>query len=156
MEKKQINEGVERIKDLMKKLVNEDIDRPVQPEPEELNYVDFECDVTISSSSRAYANVVLYFDNEADDYKEYELLMNYRYSPGDNGSYYDPPSGPDLSYDYIGGVTTDGEVSRKLTDDEMISFTHDEKIMMCIDEKLGESAGDYDSTDDYEYERDDY
>ena len=35
MEKKQINEGVERIKDLMKKLVNEDIDRPVQPEPEE-------------------------------------------------------------------------------------------------------------------------
>ena len=82
--------------------------------------------------------------------------MNYRYSPGDNGSYYDPPSGPDLSYDYIGGVTTDGEVSRKLTDDEMISFTHDEKIMMCIDEKLGESAGDYDSYDDYEYERDDY
>ena len=66
-----------------------------------------------------------------------------------------PPSGPDLTYDYIGGVTV-GEENRKLTDSEMQAFTHDEKIMMCIDEKLGESAGDYDSTEDYEYERDDY
>jgi hypothetical protein len=155
MEKKQINEGVERIKDLMKKLVNENIDRPAQPEFESLNYIDFDCDVTISSDKRAYANVVLYFDNEADDYKEYELLMNYHYSRGDNGSYWEPPSGPDLSYDYIGGVTV-GEDSRKLTDSEMLAFTHDEKIMMCIDEKLGESVDDYDPSEDYEYERDDY
>jgi hypothetical protein len=155
MEKKQINEGVERIKDLMKKLVNENIDRPAQPEPESLNYIDFDCAVTISSDKRAYANVVLYFDNEADDYMEYELLINYRYYRGDSGSYYDPPSGPDLSYDYIGGVTV-GEDSRKLTDSEMLAFTHDEKIMMCIDEKLGESADDYDPSEDYEYERDDY
>ena len=154
MEKKQINEGVERIKDLMKKLVNENIDRPERVEPESLDYVDFECDVNISSDTRAYATVILYLDDDGG-YKEYELIMNYKYYRGDSGSYYDPPSGPDLSYDYIGGVTV-GDENRKLTDSEMMSFTHDEKIMMCIDEKLGEVVDDYDPSEDYEYERDDY
>ncbi len=61
MEKKQINEGVERIKDLMKKLVNEDIDRPERVEPESLDYVDFECDVNISSGTRAYEMSFIHF-----------------------------------------------------------------------------------------------
>lgn len=153
MNKKEINEGVERVKDLMKKLVNENMDMDTRKTPDSLNYIDFECDASISSNRRAHADVTLYLGDDEGEDKSYEFIINYSYSPGDNGSYWDAPYGPDFDFDIIGGIEVGGE-NRRLSDDELSSFGSDEKIMTCIGDKLFEMASEDDSSDDYEYERD--
>lgn len=154
--KKQVNEQLMRIKQMMTSIINEDFE---YPNTNDTNSI-VDCESTILDSDTMEINVIY---NEEDKYETYLVSVSYEYEEGEPQTYDYPGSAGGASGSVDGMKMTHPE-ERLLTPKEYNELLSNDEVSRCVYsaiENMEESAyenyeggGGYDPDDYYDRMRD--
>ena len=147
---KQLNEQLNRIKQMMTSIINEDFEISNQN-----NNTDRIVDCEVSTYDSDTMEIIVMYDDE-DKYETYLISVDFEYEQGEPQTY-DYPGSAGGAYGTVDGIKMTHPEERLLTTDEVKALLSNKDVERCVSntiESMEESA--YENRDSGGSDPDDY